>query len=699
MKIWNTAPLIRLLFPFSTGIVTAVYCPYHNNLLLVLIFLLLVLTGIFTFTPLLSRSYQFTWLYGIGLNAFFLLIGYQLTNLKTDRFSVNHYSNHLDHSSIIYARVAAVPVEKEKSVKVLLECMCVNGWKGPAPVFGKALVYVQKDGRSLRLNYGDELILKNKFKEIRKPQNPDAFDYKRFLSYKNIDREAYLHSTEWMVCGRNSGNVLVSYALKLRNKLLCIFRQADIKGDEFAVASALLLGYTDKLDEELLAAYSATGTLHVLSVSGLHVAIVFVVFNSALFFLDRWKYGHFLKVILLLFFLWFYALLSGLSPSVLRSATMFSFIVFARSFKRITTIYNTLAASAFLLLLINPYLILDVGFQLSYLAVAGIVYFQPFFNGWIKTEKWLFRQLADLVNVSIAAQLATFPVSLYYFHQFPNYFLLSNLFVIPLSTGIMYLGLLIMAGSSCDWLLNNLAYLFSKMLTLLNVIVSMISKWPYALSNFIYVGFPQLLLIYSFLMVVFLFISSKKLFYFKIALSLVILLLVLQVNRQWKNQHQRKVVIYAFPGHRVMDFISENEHTLLTDSVFKNNQNWMTQLKPYWSRLGLKEPIVKIASVKTNYLQADRDLIQFYERRFLLVNDNRRIKRWNEQEKKCKVDYVILSGNAEITMSELIKICSPTCIIFDKGNSGKRIEEWKADCSSKRQAFYSIEDSGAFILE
>lgn len=699
MKIWNSAPLIRLLIPFLTGIITAIFFPYVNSKILPFIFLLLITVGILMFIPLLSRSYQFLWLYGALFNVFFLLSGYQLTVLKTDRLLTTHYSHYLDQSPFIYARVAAAGVEKEKSVKIVLECLRMDNQGKQLQVSGKVLVYFQKDDKALKLNYGDELILKNKLKELTPPQNPDEFNYKRFLSYKNIYHQAYVRSTEWIGCSRNSGNLLQSFSLKLRSKLLLIFQQAQVKGNEFAVASALLLGYTDKLDDNLLAAYSETGTLHVLSVSGLHVAIIFVIFNTILFFLDSWRYGRFLKVLLLFSFLWFYALLSGLSPSVLRSATMFSFIVFARSFKRTTTIYNTLAASAFLLLLTNPYLIMDVGFQLSYLAVTGIVYFQPFFSGWITSERWLFRQLADLISVSIAAQLATFPVSLYYFHQFPNYFLISNLLVIPLSTCIMYLGLLLLASSPCEWLVNNLALVFSKMLTLLNGLVAVISKWPYALSDFIFVGFPQLLLMYALLFITFYFISNKKIYFLKLGLCIGIVLLLLQINRQWQNQHQRKIVMYAISGHTVMDFISGPEHTLLMDSVSKNEKAWMAQLKPYWGRLGLKEPAVTIVPATANYLYAKHEFIQFYQYRLLHVDDRRKIQSWFRQKKKCKVDYVILSGNAGIELSELITVCSPSCIVFDKSNSHQTVEKWKTACNRLQQSFYAMEDSGAFILE
>lgn len=700
MKIWNTAPLIRLLLPFLTGIFTAVSISCSTQIVLLVIFLFVMLTGIFTFTPVLSRNYRFTWLYGLAINLLLFLVGYQLTILKTEYFSAAHYSNYLHQHVFIHARIASPPVEKEKTVKAIVECMGMDDGGKQLPVVGKVLVYFQKDANALKLNYGDELIFKNRLNGIPPPQNPGEFDYRTFLRHKNIVHQAYLRTGDWTACGENSGSLLLACSLKLRNKLLLIFKNANLKNDEFAVASALLLGYTDKLDNELLSAYSETGTLHVLSVSGLHVAIVFVVFNTLLFFLDKWKYGRFVKVTLLLFFLWFYALLSGLSPSVLRSATMFSFIVYARSFRRNTTIYNTLAASAIVLLLCNPYLVLDVGFQLSYLAVAGIVYFQPFFSKFIQTEWWLLRQIGELISVSISAQLATFPISIYYFHQFPNYFLVSNLLVIPLSTCIMYLGLLLIAISANGWLLNCLSLLFSKMLALLNAIVAVISKWPGALTDFMFINFPGLLMLYALLLSCFFFISSKNPRFFKHGLYLIILLLLLQITMHWQHQHQKKMIIYAVPKHRIINFISGREHLIMGDTAaFGSDQAWIIRLKPYWSTLGLAYPQRVTWPVKTNYICAENDCIQFYDHRLMLVCNAEKITNWYKNRKKCKVEYVILSENADVCISEVITVCAPRCVIVDTSNSRKKMEQWKADCYRLQQPFYSVEDQGAFILE
>jgi competence protein ComEC len=698
MKAWNAVPLLRLLIPFIAGILAAVWMPALSPIFVFVLFVLFAVILLFTFTSRWSSSYRISWWYGLLINGAVFLLAYQLTISKTDQLSERHFSKCFMDSSLVYVRIASTCVEKEKSVKVIVECLETKKKQMVTPVFGKALVYFQKDVRSLALNSGDELILKATFREIGNAQNPGAFDYRRFMAYKNIYGQAYIKAGDWVYTGINSESILVRYSIRLRNKLLGIFKAAHLKEDEFAVAAALLVGYTDKLDEELLSAYSQTGTLHVLSVSGMHLAIVFLVFNRFLFFLDKFKYGSLLKAVALIFFLWFYALLTGLSPSVLRSATMFSFIVCARSFRRNSNIYNTLAASALFLLLLNPYLIMDVGFQLSYLAVAGIVLIQPFFTGWIKTNRWLLNQLFTLVTVSIAAQLATLPVSLYYFHQFPNYFLLSNLVVIPLSTCIIYMGMALIAISENAFLLHCASLVFSKTVALLNAAVVYIRDLPFAVTDAVSFGVPEVYVMYAFIIFLFLYFRKRKYVYLKMSLCMLIAGLGLQVMERLKELHQKEFIVYAIPRMRVVDFVCGREHVLLADASYSEKIAG-SYMKPNWCNLGLHAPVMATTHMRTATVFIEDEAIQFYTKRIILLKDSRKIKELRQQGKSMTVDYVIVSENMNIGMEEVKAVYKPGCIVFDASNSFYRLEKWKNECRLLQQPCYAVADSGAYIAD
>lgn len=363
MKVWNQAPLVRLLIPFLLGTLFAVYLPLNISNILIYTSILFCLIAAIVLIPKFNISYRKSFWFGILINTSLFLFAYQLTLYKTQKFSISHFSNCNLENSIVHARLADSYIEKEKSLKIIIEVLAVkekNDWKKCS---GKALVYLKTNSSALALKYGDELLLSVNFKEVAKPQNPGEFNYKRFLSFHNIYHQAYINSDDWRRLNQNSGNAVLKYSIGLRNDLLDILKQNKLTGDELSVGAALLLGYTDKLDADIISAYSSTGALHVLSVSGLHVAIVYIVFSWLLVFLDKHKNGRITKAILLILFLWFYAALTGLSPSVLRAATMFSFIIVAKASNKHTNIYNTLAASALFLLLINPYLIMEVGFS------------------------------------------------------------------------------------------------------------------------------------------------------------------------------------------------------------------------------------------------------------------------------------------------------------------------------------------------
>ncbi|HEY4797847.1 MAG TPA: ComEC/Rec2 family competence protein, partial [Bacteroidia bacterium] len=435
------------------------------------------------------------------------LSAFQLTNLHTGKFKSDHFSKLSDSTETYLVNVNEPYLEKEKSLKILVDVMAIkqNGeWKATS---GRAICYFRKDSLSKQLRYGDCMIVRTNFTEIKPPQNPAEFNYLQFLAYHSIYHQAFIPAKRWKAIGVNEGYQLLSLSYNLRAYLLNIFHENNISGDEFAVGSALVLGYTDKLDQDIITAYASSGALHVLSVSGLHVGIVYMVLNFLLMFLEKIRFGKSIKILLLLFIIWFYAMLTGLSPAVLRSAAMFSIIIIAQGWKYDTNIFNTLAVSCFVLLLYNPFLIADVGFQLSYLAVLGIVLIQPWLYEKWQPKNWLLNHIWVLVSVSIAAQLITFPLGLLYFHQFPNYFLLSNLIVIPLSTIILLYGLFVLAVGKIAVIGTFCAKIFSFIVWLLNESVFITEKTPGSTTGGISISRYEMWLIYALMAFLILYIS------------------------------------------------------------------------------------------------------------------------------------------------------------------------------------------------
>jgi competence protein ComEC len=317
-------------------------------------------------------------------------------------------------------------------------------------------------------HYGEVWLVRGHPDPSKPPLNPSEFDYARYLEYRQVYHQQYVHPDQYRVLRMEPPNVLVALSMHFAEKLDGIFRHYISAKREYAIASALVLGIKDDVDTETKQAYSSTGTSHIMAVSGLQVGLLFAALSLFLkTFFGRVKGFQLWSALLGLSVIWSYAFLTGLSASVLRATVMFTFLIVGRAWGRQSSIFNTLGVAAFFLLIWNPFLVADVGFQLSFLAVLSIVYIQPRIARWLDVEgyfyarqrpwqnkvvQWLWKKIGwcldkvwQAVALSLAAQVATFALGLYYFHQFPFSFLFSNLVAVPISSGAVYVGIGLLA--------------------------------------------------------------------------------------------------------------------------------------------------------------------------------------------------------------------------------------------------------------
>ncbi|WP_231424300.1 ComEC/Rec2 family competence protein [Pedobacter sp. Leaf250] len=373
---------------------------------------------------------------------------------------------------------------------------------------------------------------------------------------------------------RNIGNLIIKFALDLREKQVAKYRK-HIKNDEaFAVASTLILGYRADLSKETLAAYSKTGTIHALSVSGSHVAIIFFVLDVCLTFLDRKRFLKIFKFILICSLIWSYSLITGLSPSVVRAAIMISIFITAKTFARNKNSYNTLAFAAFCQLIYNPFLIWDVGFQLSYISVFGLIYLQPKIYKWIYVKnKWL-NKVWELVAISLSAQLVTVLLCIYYFHQFPVYFLLGNLFIsIPLLL-IMILGIAVLAP-----FLDIMFPIFEWIIVTTNLVLKWIADLPYSTFSSVWINLTEIILL-SLALGFFVYALAKlnKKFLFASLLTYIGYTSIITYD-DWNAVHQKKIIFFTLRKNYAAAFITGHEAILLTD-LSKDDRNYQFFIEP-----------------------------------------------------------------------------------------------------------------------
>lgn len=301
--------------------------------------------------------------------------------------------------------VLEIPEIKENSVKCFVNVAAVNHQN----TVGKTLIYFEDSDRALKLQYGDVLCLRGNFVDVRPNGNPMEFDYSRYLRIHNVTHQSYVNDENWQKI-QNSGHAFFSWIYGVRQFFWEVLDDSGLKGSNLMVARALILGEKSSLDRETLRTFSSAGAMHVLAVSGLHVGIVLLIFSFLLKPIKRLPKGRLLFVICVVLCIWFYALITGMSSSVLLAAVMFSFVIVGKELERENSVYQSIMVSAFILILIEPFVIFQVGFQLSYLAVLGIVFLQPKIYNLFYTKYFLLDKIWQISSVSIAAQLATFPL-------------------------------------------------------------------------------------------------------------------------------------------------------------------------------------------------------------------------------------------------------------------------------------------------
>ena len=704
MNLWNQIPLLRLILPFILGILTAIYYPFDSGYTYYLLaFLIIFLSLIHRFW---SGNYQYRWVFGVLFNLLVFTVAYQYTVLKTANFSPYHYGHYYQKGDQIIAKVIEPPIEKSKTLKVILKIIALKAKDNEKVTEGKVLAYFPKDSLSKTLKYHDLLIINSSLIPTQPPQNPAEFNYKQSLRFHQIYNQLFVKTNNYKLLQKNNDFSIKSWFYDWRIYFLSVLKKYELTGDDFAVASALILGYRNDLDPELIRAYSSAGAMHVLAVSGLHVGIIFWLVSSLLKFLEKNKNGKFLKAFFVILILWIYAGITGMSASVTRATTMFTFVVLGTTWKRNSNIYNTLCVSALVMLLWDPYFIMQVGFQLSYLAVLGIVYIQPrLYNLWQSNFRvlgiWgntILDKIWVLCCVSIAAQIATFPLGVLYFYQFPNYFLISNLLVIPLATLILSIGVLLLVIGQFEWLGNIIAMVFKFLVKALNIAIYWVEQLPNAMWQGISISIIETWMIYTIIIMLLLFIAIRRSQYLFLAMGLAIFLLGCQLIETFQQQNQRKIIIYKTGKSTAIDFIDGQYNFFLVDSnLYTNEDRMLFHIKHNWWDLGLKENFILDRtggqSIQEDQLLIKNGYAQFYDKRVVVLNND------NLPEKNLvitlKVDYLIFTNDIRVHLEKLITQIRPANLIVDASHSRWKLKKWKLICDENNINFISIEEEGA----
>lgn len=691
--IYVQMPFLRLLLGFIGGVLFEIFMRLEIAWFVSGFCVFMLVLVLFEVILFLRISFTYAWINGIGVVMLMFNLGGALAYLKTQENRPNHFGKFNNEADLYIVTVDDPLFEKATSYKTTLSMKWIKKGRNMLPVSGKCLCYFKKDSIAASLRYGDQLIIKATINEIEGPQNPEEFNYKRYLYFHQIYHQVYLKEKSYRLVGHDKGTDILSFAFSIRMKLVSLLKQYIPDKRNNAVASALVVGYDDEIDDDLIQAFASAGALHVLSVSGMHVALMYQLLMMILGLLLVNRKYDWIKFIIAIVFLWCYALITGYTPSVLRAVVMFNFIILAQWTTRNTSTFNTICVSVFFLMLFDPFIITEVGFQLSYLAVIGIVYLHPKISDWWSPTNWLLKQIWTITAVSLAAQLATFPLGLLYFHQFPLLFVLSNLLVIPLTTIIIYACLVLLVISPIALLANYVGLAISTLLSATNAIVFFVDGIPGAVLNKITINIGETWLIYLIIIFLIAVWVSKKMKYLVYALALLSLFLVFQVYESYVQMHQRKFIVYAVNKHSAYQIVNSREHIIIADSnLLVDEGRMLFHIYHHWWAMGTKENRISLnENFKSNLLLKKDNLCATANKLIFQIKSNN--EKLNEN---LKINYCIVSNNSYYGLKNMLNISIPDLVIIDKSNTKYQSEKMAKLLSERKIKFHNVYKQGCF---
>jgi competence protein ComEC len=678
MRLLNFA-IIKLTFCLVTGIIIG----YFFNVALKLN---LMLTGVLFALLLLSyfiAKKQFIKTIWFGLCTYLLMIsvGILITNFHNEKNNRFHYTHQLfegkDSLKTIKFRVREVLKPGDYYEKYIVDLFEIDSTK----VTGKTLLNILKDSLQNNLKVDDVYITQTEFKDLIHPLNPHQFDYKVYLEKKYIYHQIF--TSKYALYQLNSEELtLFGIANNIRNHINKKLKRYPFTADELAIINALLLGQRQDISEEIYSSYTNAGAIHILAISGLHIGIILLLLQFVFKPIDRIKNGALLKSILIVSILWSFAITAGLSASVTRAVTMFSIVAIAMNLKRPTNIYNTLAISMFVILLFKPLFLFDVGFQLSYLAVLTIVAIDPLlFNLW-KPKNKIVKFYWHTLTVTVSAQFGIIPLSLYYFHQFPSLFFLSNLIIIPLLGLILGFGIGVILLAVLNILPSFLASTYGHIISLMNTFVAWVSRQ----ESFLFKDIPFNLL---YVIVAYIFIIALVGLYIKRNYSMLKLFLIAIIICQVAISYislkkpENEFVIFHKSRYSLMGTTTKNKITVASD-FDSTNENKTKIIKDYV--VGNHIKTVEYDSIQSVYLLNDKKI---------LVIDSLGVY----NIKSFEPDYVLLRQSPKINLNRLIDSIKPKYIIADGSNFKSYITYWESVCKKRKLPFYQTSKKGAFVIK
>lgn len=671
-------PLARVTLVFIVGIIFAYYFQPSPNLVFTSLFLATLLLGGFYFWC--NKKPLLIWYFGFTVFGLAFIIGVSTQTIHNASNRQNHFSK---TQNVFEQRHTFTVVLNEKLKSNVFNQRYVASVDqiDNTKCSGEILLNIKKDSLHHSFIIGNRLQIQGDLHHNSRPKNPNQFDYGSYLRNKQIYGQLYADATDIKVSTLVKKDIWY-YAAQIRNTIIDNLRRDGFHSTELNVAVALILGQQQDIDPEIIQDYQYAGAVHILSVSGLHIGFILLFVTFLLKPFPNNRKGSLLKLFVILSSLWLFGILAGLSPSVVRSVTMFSFVAIGQHLRRSVNIYQTLLVSILLILLVQPAFLFDVGFQLSYLALFFILWFHPVLSKIWEPKNKISKYIWDILSVSFAAQIGTLPLSLYYFHQFPGLFFITNLVIIPLTGFIMGLGVFVMVLA----IFNQCPFFLSKALEWSLLVVDKIIHTIASFEQFIIKDIPFSLpfLLSSYALVFSLILWFKKP-QFQRLVAVLVSIIVLQMAflwNEWQVATQQEWVVFNIKKNTLIVERNGKDVTLYAnDSLQKigsKNKTFNSYLVGNFSHLAAAKEL--------------KNTFHFNSKRILIIDSTGIYPKLHHPE------IIVLTQSPKINLDRLIQINQPKVIVADASNYKSIQKHWNATCLKAKIPFHSTSEKGFYIL-
>jgi competence protein ComEC len=700
----SAQPFVRFSFAFAIGIALQdqILSDFDPTWLFYSSVIVCALAALYIHTTV-----EYVWVSGALILSSLVVMGMEAAYVHNEMSAKTHFSKQTPHPFFI-GTITNLPELTASKTKCIFQVEQIVGIdKNILPATGALQLFLPKDSLRNKYQFGDRMIIRCTPNRLAPPLNPDAFDYAAYMHSQNVHYQAFIKPDSAIVLEHDQGSAIWAATYRARERVLLTLAKHFTDPAELGVAEALLVGYKGHLPDELQNAYIETGSMHILAVSGAHVGIIFL---GMMFLLRkipiRHRHWRLVETLILLASIWGFAFLAGMGASIARATVMFSFFLVGRAFRLDYEGYNIIAASAFFLLLYEPFMLFQVSFQLSFLAVLGMMlFYPPLYKLSPLMPKWL-DYFWQIFLFGLAAQLGTLPLSLYYFHQFPLYFWLSGLIVVPVASVYMYsAAVLLLVEAVMPALGTLIATPIIWMVKLMNATIYGIQKIPFALIDGIWLRWWEVLVLALATAFIAIQLYKPKGVYLVGISACLCAVSLSHLAKVVLQSQENQIVLYHTGSSKMMLMDVFGGHHLIASGTVgvEGSKAEKFAAGAHRMAMGNKTPdqYVSPQNFKRDeqvqfgqFLHQIGPCLQFGESSFAVLNQ---AYSFQPNGKRIALEGLIIDTDSEISVELCLAVFSPKVVILSQSVRRKALEEWQRLSAEHHIEVHAIAREGAWV--